>query len=341
MPPVVAVTDYTFPEFTRYERELAAAQAKLVVPARRTLEGFLEIAGSADAVLHEHLELSAGVIARMERCRVIAHHGKGVDNIDIAAASARGIVVANVLDASPHEVSEHVLALMLAVARRLRHYDAAVREGLWDVRSGEPAFRLHGKVLGLVGFGLIAQHVASKARALGMRIIVWARRRDDALASRIGVDYATLDDVFGRSDVLSLHLPLTPDTAGIASRARLARMKPTAILINVSRGALVDETALAEQLVDRRLFGAGLDVLAVEPPDGAHPLAALNSVLLTPHCAWYSEEGRDDVERRTARSAADVLQGIEPASWVNPEAGPAFEARWGPLRSRSMQGENV
>ena len=139
MVPLVAVTDYTFLDFSRYERELASARAKLVVPASRTLEGFLRIAGTADAVLHEHLDLSADVIARMECCRVIAHHGKGVDNIDIASASVRGIVVANVPDASPHEASEHVLMLALAVARRLRSYDAAVRSGVWDVRSGEPA----------------------------------------------------------------------------------------------------------------------------------------------------------------------------------------------------------
>jgi len=341
MNPVVAVTDYTFPDFSRYERELAAVEATLVVPSDPTPDGFLAIARNADAVLHEHLDLTADVLARMERCRVIAHHGKGVDNIDIAAANARGIVVANVPDASPHEVSEHVLMLFLAVARRLRAYDAAVRSGVWDVRSGEPTYRLHGKVLGLVGFGLIAQHVAQKARALGMRVIVWARRHDAALADRIGAVYAGLDDVFAQADVLSLHLPLKRDTAGIASRPRLSSMKRTAILINVSRGALVDEAALAELLASHRLLGAGLDVLTKEPPDPRHPLATFDNVVLTPHCAWYSEEGRDDVERRTAQSAVDVLQGIEPASWVNPEARLEFEARWGPLRPRSRQGENA
>lgn len=340
MVPLVAVTDYTFLDFSRYERELASVPAKLVVPPSRSLEGFLTIARSADAVLHEHLELSADVIARMECCRVIAHHGKGVDNIDIASASARGIVVANVPDASPHEASEHVLMLALAVARRLRSYDAAVRSGVWDVRSGEPAYRLHGKVLGLIGFGAIAQHVAQKARAFGMRVVVWARRRDPALAERLGVSYEDIDEVFAQADVLSLHLPLNAKTAGIAGRKRLMRMKPTAILINVSRGALVDQAALVRQLAAGRLFGAGLDVLTREPPEHVHALAAFENVVLTPHCAWYSEEGRDDVERRTARSAVDVLKSIEPASWVNPEARPAFEARWGPLRSRPMQGES-
>jgi D-3-phosphoglycerate dehydrogenase len=192
-----------------------------------------------------------------------------------------------------------------------------------------------------VGFGLIAQHVAQKARAFGMRVIVWARRQDVALADRNGVVYAGLDDVFSQADVLSLHLPLNPDTAGIASRSRLSRMKRTAILVNVSRGALVDEAALAELLASHRLLGAGLDVLATEPPGPRHPLATFDNVVLTPHCAWYSEEGRDDVERRTARSAVDVLQGIEPASWVNPEARLEFESRWGPLRPRSRQGENA
>ena len=334
MPAIVAVTDYTFADFSRYEEELAPAGARIKIPQAASRADFMNIARDADALLHEHMQLDAGTIGGLQRCRVIAHHGKGVDNIDVAAATERGILVANVPDASPHEVSEHVFLLMLAVARRLRSYDAAVRDGIWDVRSGEPALRLHGKVLGLVGFGAIAQHVARKAIAFGMRVVAWARRHDRALTDRLGVAYADLDHVFASADVVSLHLPLNRDTAAIASRQRLMRMKRSAILVNVSRGGLVDERALTDALQARAIFGAGLDVLDREPPLPSHPLAALDNVVLTPHCAWYSEEGRDDVERRTARSARDVLEGREPASWVNPEARRAFESRFGPLRPR-------
>jgi D-3-phosphoglycerate dehydrogenase len=328
----VAVTDYTFPSFAPYEAVLANSDATLVVPQTRTVEGFLAIAGEADAVLHEHLDLTADIITRLERCRVIAHHGKGVDNIDLNCATQKGIVVANVLDASLHEVSEHVFLLALAVARRLRTYDAAVRSGTWDVRCGEPVYRLHGKTLGLIGFGRIAQQVASKGRALGLNVVAYARHPDHELGDHLGVRFVSAPEAFAVADILSLHLPLTPDTREFANRARLREMKATAILINVSRGGLIDEIALIEMLEQGRLFGAGLDVLTEEPPSADHRLAALDNVVLTPHCAWYSEEGRVDVETRTAQAALAVLSGKEPASWVNPEARANFEARWGTLR---------
>jgi D-3-phosphoglycerate dehydrogenase len=326
----VAVTDYTFPDFARYEDELRAVDCELVVPDRAG-ENFLAVARGAHALLHEHLFLTREVLAALPHCRVIAHHGKGVDNIAVDYASEAGIVVANVLDASLHEVAEHVLALLFDVARRVRAYDRAARAGRWDVRVGEPVYRLHGKTLGLVGFGRIAQCIALKARGLGMRVIAWARRPEPSLADHLDVEYVDLDSVFERADAVSLHLPLTRETERIASARRLRLMKSSAIFINVSRGGLVDEAALHDMLVSGAIYGAGLDVLTEEPASPSQPLLGLDNVVVTPHCAWYSEEGRDDVERRTARAAADVLSGRMPESWVNPEALPRFVERWGPL----------
>jgi len=328
----VAVTDFTFPDFSRYEDELRSVGAELVVPQQPGTAAFLDIARDADALLHEHLWLTDEIIGALERCRVIAHHGKGVDNIALSTATARGIVVANVLDASLHEVTEHVIALLFSLARRLPTYDRGARQGKWDVRVGEPAYRLHGRTFGLVGFGRIAQCVAIAARALGMKVIVYARRADPELARQLDVAHVELERVFSDADVVSLHLPLTPDTERIVSRRLLRSMKRSAILINVSRGGLIDEPALAEMLASGLLFGAGLDVLTNEPPAADHPLLGYDNVIVTPHCAWYSEEGRDDVERRTAREAARVLSGYEPQSWVNPEALPRFAERWGALQ---------
>lgn len=324
----VVVTDYTFPDFSRYAAELDGLPVDLVVPPDGTLDAFLEEARTADALIHEHLYLTADIIDELAQCRVISHHGKGVDNIDVDRASAHGILVANVLDASTHEVSEHVFALLLGVVRKIGPYDRAVRAGRWHVAVGEPAYRLNGKTLGLIGFGNIARRVALKARAFGMRVLVYARRPDADLARTFGVAYAGIDDVFASSDVVSLHLPLTPETVCVASRERLARMKPNAVLVNVSRGGLVDEAALAELLAAGRIFGAGLDVLTQEPPAPDNPILKLDNVVLTPHCAWYAEEGRDDVERRTAREVARVLRGDWPASLVNPEARTAYQRRW-------------
>lgn len=324
----VVVTDWTFPDFAQYEAELRGLDADLVVPGTSSPDAFLAEAATADALIHEHLDLTSDIVDRLDHCRVIAHHGKGVDNIAVDAASRRGILVANVMDASLHDASEHVLALLLDVARKVRLFDRAVRAGDWQVRTGAPLYRLHGKTLGLVGFGGIARQVAVKAAALGMAVIVWARRPDEDAARRLGVAFVTLDDVFARADAVSLHLPLTPETAGIASAARIAAMKRTAILINISRGGLVDEVALADALAAGRLFGAALDVLAAEPPPRDHPLLRLENAVVTPHCAWYSEEGRADVERRTAREVARVLRGEWPESLVNPEACPTYQSRW-------------
>ncbi|MEO8754350.1 MAG: C-terminal binding protein [Casimicrobiaceae bacterium] len=324
----VVVTDYTFPDFSRYADELKHLPVDLIVPADETLEAFVAEARDADALIHEHLFLTVPVIDSLERCRVISHHGKGVDNIAVDRATERGIIIANVLDASVHEVSEHVFALLLALRRKIHEYDAAVRTGRWHVAVGEPVRRLHGSTLGLIGFGNLARHVAVKARAFGMNIVAYARHPTDALVQQYGVTFASLPEVMSTSDVVSVHLPLTPDTRAIVSRAMLARMKPDAVLVNISRGGLVDEQALVEALRSRRIAGAGLDVLVDEPPPPDHPILTLPNVLITPHCAWYSEEGRDDVERRTAREIARVLAGGRPVSWVNPDTAQAFAARF-------------
>ncbi len=324
----VLVTDWTFPDFSRYERELEGLEAELVFPADSSPSAFLDVASSVDALIHEHVNLTPELIRGLTRCRVIAHHGKGVDNIAVDVATERGILVANVTDASLHDVAEHVFALLLNVSRRIPIYDSAVRNGRWHVDVGQPVYRLRGRTLGLVGFGGIAREVAARARGFGMKVIVYMRRPDPAMAADHGVTFVGLDEVFSASDVVSLHLPLTPETAGIASRSRLRSMKKTAVLINVSRGGLVDERALAEILDERRIFGAGLDVLTDEPPRSDNPLLHLDNVVLTPHCAWYSEEGCEDVESRTARAVARVLRGDWPASLVNPEARPAYESRW-------------
>jgi D-3-phosphoglycerate dehydrogenase / 2-oxoglutarate reductase len=324
----VAVTDYTFPDFTNYRAELAGCGAELVIPERQTLEGFLEIARDADAVIHEYLILTEAVLAELKRCRVISHHGKGVDKIDVAAATARGIVVANVLDAAIHEVVEHLLGLMISVARRFSTYQKAVQSGQWNVPIGQPLYRLHGKTLGLLGFGTLARQTALKVRSLGLEVIVYARKPAQADAERYGVRFVDLATLFQQSDILSVHIPHTQETTRLVSRDLIGTMKSTAILINISRGAIVDEEALAEALASGRIFGAGLDVLAVEPPRLDNPLLGLENVVITPHCAWYSEEGREDVERRTAREIARVLKGEWPSSFVNPEVKSNFNQRW-------------
>jgi D-3-phosphoglycerate dehydrogenase len=248
----------------------------------------------------------------------VAHFGKGVDNIDVAAATRRGIWVTNVRDANWDEVSNHVLALLLAWARGLIAFDRHVRAGGWSYRGAVPRHRLAGQTLGLVGFGDIARLVAVKAHGLGLKVLAYARRP----AAAEHVEFAPLADVLRRADVVSIHVPLTAETAGLIGAAQLALMKPSAFLINTARGGVVDKPALVAALRDRRIAGAGLDVIDPEPPLPGDPILALDNVILTPHVAWYSEESREHVTVEAAREVVRILRAERPRSPVNPGVVP-------------------
>lgn len=277
------------------------------------------VAGAV-AVLVRESPVTAAAIDAMPGCRVIVRYGVGVDNIDLDAAARRGIAVANVPDYGIEEVSDHALALLLAVERRIVGRDRAVRDGAWNVARAEPMRRLSELTLGIVGYGRIGRAFHRKAGALGFAQVLV---HDPGLA-----DSVPLDDLLARSDIVSLHLPLTPDTAGLIGPERIARMKPGASLINTARGGLVDEAALARAIAAGRLRGAGLDVLAVEPPAPDNPLLALPQVVLTDHTGWYSESSVADLQRKAAGEIARVLSGQPPRHWVN--APPAFPFRENP-----------
>jgi D-3-phosphoglycerate dehydrogenase len=188
-------------------------------------------------------------------------------------------------------------------------------------------------VLGFVGFGRIPRIVIRKAAPLGLRFLVYARRPSRELAE-FGVEFASLDEVLGRADFLSVNLPFTPETRHLIGSPELGRMKPSAYLVNISRGQVIDEAALVAALQGQRLAGAALDVFEHEPLDPASPLLAMRNVLLTPHCAWYSEEAKEDVERKTARQVATVLSGGWPDPFVNPEVRGRYIERWGDPAAR-------
>jgi D-3-phosphoglycerate dehydrogenase len=272
------------------------------------------------------------VIGRLSRCRVIARLGAGTDRIDVAAATRDGIVVSNVPDFCLHEQAEHTLALLLAWARRLPYMTEAMRRGDWSARHHPGVHRLAGQTLGLVGFGASAQAVAVRARGFGWRLLAWARNpaKYRPLAEGLGVELVGLDRVLAESDFVSVHLPLTPETRHLIGAEGLARMKPTAVLLNTARGAVVDEAALVEALRQRRIAGAaldvfeGIDVFAVSGGPPRHLLLELDNVILTPHCAGSSVESTRDSKLRGARNAADVLLGRWPAHVVNPDVRPRF-----------------
>lgn len=289
-------------------------------------EAFSRLASSVDAVLHMRGTLDADRIALLGRCRIIAHYGTGIDRLDVAAATRQGIWVTNGPRYAVDEVSSHAIALLLAAARKIVAADRAVRAGQWHIKPITPLHRVTGGTLGLLGFGNIARATARKGRALGLNAIAHDPYVDPGVFAGESVRPVDMLTCLEQADFLSVHLPLTDETRGIINQGALARMKPSAILINTSRGPVVDEAALVDALRSGRLAGAGLDVFAQEPLRVDHPLLHLPNVTVTGHIGFYSEESIEQMQRDAAEQVVLALQGIEPEFLVNRDAFAAPKA---------------
>jgi D-3-phosphoglycerate dehydrogenase len=284
--------------------------------------------------------LSAAAIDAAPRLAVISNHGTGTDKIAVAHAHARGIPVVSTPAANVRAVAEHAMMLMLAVARGTVVADAATRRSDWQHRYQVPMHSLSGKTLGIVGFGRTGQIVARMASAgFGMQVVVWSPRVDDAEVEALGARRVdTLHALLAISDVVSLHRPLRADTRHTIDAAALAAMKPGAILVNTSRGGLIDEPALVDALRAGKLFGAGLDVFEREPLPVASPLAALANVVLSPHQAGSTQEALADTARQCADQIIDVLAGRQPDHMLDPSVW-ASRRHTGAHRATNEQAE--
>jgi D-3-phosphoglycerate dehydrogenase len=316
---IVAVTDYVFSSFEPERAVLGPLGVELRPRQCRSEDEIIALAHDADAVLNCYAKMPARVIEVLKRCRIIARYGIGVDNVDLAAATKARILVTNVPDYCVDEVSDHALALLLALARRIAAADAAVKAGAWDVGAHAGIRRLRGRTLGLLGFGKIARALASKAQPLGMKVIVYDPYLAPEEIARHGAEAAGLEALLARADVVSIHAPLSPETRNLIGERELRRMKPAAFLINTSRGGIVDEQALAAALKENRLGGAALDVLGVEPPPEDHPLRRAPNIILTPHLAFYSRESVIELQTKAAEEVARALKGEPPRSPLNRE----------------------
>jgi D-3-phosphoglycerate dehydrogenase / 2-oxoglutarate reductase len=313
---LAVITDNRFAD-SDIEREiLGAAGVDLVVAKCRSSADVAAAGREADALLVNMAPADAAAIESLERCKVIARYGVGLDNIDVEAARRRGIVVANVPGYCDREVAEHALGLLLACARAIPRRDRAVRAGTWNVTA--TGRRVAGSKLGILGFGGTGKAFARAALGLGFsEILIWSPRISPSrVEETMGVAAAALgtkvrpaafDEVFSASDWISIHLPLKPETRGIVGARELGLMKSDATLINISRGALVDEEALIAALASGRLGGAGLDVFTAEPLPQGSTLRSLPSVVLTDHAAYSSRESLEDLRRRTAENALSAL----------------------------------
>ena len=312
----VVLTDYVW-ESLEVEKTTLAGLADLVPLQTKKPDEFLGEAAGCDALLNTYAgPITADVMAKMPRCRIIARYGIGVDTIDLDAATAAGIIVANNPTHCIEEVAEHTMAQLLAAARKIVFYDRQVRSESWAVPPGKPLFRLAGSTLGLVGFGNIARQVAVRAAAFGMNVLYsdpYVKQGQFDAPGRA----VELDAVLRESDFVSLHPPLMPQTRGMIGDEALGRMKKTAWLVNCARGPIVNTEALVRALDEGKIGGAALDTTDPEPLPDPHPLRERDNVIINPHVAWYSETAMEGLQAGAPSEVARVLRGKWPVNVVN------------------------
>jgi len=308
------------------EEVLARLPAEVQVLYAEDTPPIYRNAAPAQAIIaSSQLRYDGTVLDACPNLRLIARTGIGVDNIDLDAATARGIVVTNTPDGPTESTAEHTVAMLLALAKRLKQGNANLAAGKWGPRTGVLlGDEVQGKTLGLIGLGRIGRRVAEICRlAFQMRVLAYDPYLSPEVAATLGVTLAPLDEVIRQADFLSLHAPATPETAGLMNAERIAQMKPGSYLLNLARGALVDEAALLDALNCGHLAGAGIDVFAVEPPPPDHPLRNHPAVIATPHFASGTKEGRLRMEQMAMDRLLAFFRGERPADIVNPAVWPA------------------
>ncbi|MPM52128.1 Glyoxylate/hydroxypyruvate reductase B [bioreactor metagenome] len=313
----VFVTDQRQPSFEIERHILEECDAELILCNCKTSDDIIrECALEADAVLLDLAPMDGKAVRALKKCKVINRYGVGVDNVDIKAATECGIQVTNVPDYCMEDVSDHAVAMMLACMRNIAMRDRLVRSGHWNIQA--PSYRLKDKTLGVVGAGRIARALIRKVSGFGFKEVV---AYDPFISAEnlkeIGVRKVEFDELLSVSDIISLHLNLTDETRGIMNAEAISKMKDTALLVNVSRGGLIDDYALIDALKNHKIMGAGLDTHCIEPVPMNSEYMKLDSVILTDHAAYNTVEGVTELKTKAAKNILAVLQGQTPAYPVN------------------------
>ena len=325
----VIVTDYLAPPANLEQRELAGLAEVRCLQAHSNADLHGRLREAAAIIIFHEITMPADIIAELDACRVIVRCGVGYDAVDLRAAAARGIPVCNVPDYGTDEVADHAIGLMLACNRGIIRAERRLRHGLapWDRDGVGSVPRLAGRTMGIVGLGRIGAATALRAKAFKMRVIACDPYLRPGMEKVLGVEMVDLPTLLAQSDVVSLHTPLTDETRHLINAAALARMKPTALLINTARGAVVDVDALAAALRAGTIAGAGIDVLPCEPPRPDLPLIKLwqeptepfINLVITPHTAFFSDEGMVEMRVKAAQEIARALRGERLRNCVNAE----------------------
>ena len=312
----VMITDCDHGSIEEEKEELGRIGTELILAQIRKEEDLIRVCKEADGLINQYAILNRNVLGHLTKCKVVARYGVGVDSIDLKAATDFGIIVANVPDYCIDEVASHAVAMLLTLIRKTVFFDRKVKSSHWDFRQGPPIHRIQGKTLGLIGCGKIGFEVAKRMSAFGVKVITF-----DPYLEKVseGIELEDFDTVLKESDFISIHCPLNDSTRHLIGDEALKKMEKKPMIINTSRGPIVDERALIQALEQGLISGAGLDVLEKEPPDDQNSLLKMENVILSPHVGFYSEESISELKRRTAKNVADVLVGRRPASVVNRE----------------------
>jgi D-3-phosphoglycerate dehydrogenase / 2-oxoglutarate reductase len=315
----VVITDAEYESFEIENEELNKIGAEVVLGQCKTEDEIIKIAKDADGLLVQYASITRRVIESLQKCKVIARYGIGVDSIDIEAATEHGICIVNVINYCIDEVSDHTIALVLACVRKIVMLNNAVKKGIWNFKISKPIFRLRNMKLGLVGFGNIARMVSHKAQAFGLSVLAYDPYISSSDMTQNNVKKVNLEDLLAEADIISLHLPLTKTTKYMFTEKEFKLMKNTAFIINTSRGSLIKEEDLYKALNEKWIAGAALDVTEKEPIDSNNNLLKLDNIIITPHVSFYSDESLKDLQRNAAKGVAQVLTGEIPSSIVNKE----------------------
>ena len=315
------ITDHPFPSVDLAQGIFSRNGIDLEVMQTKDADTIISRTRTADAMIVGMAKIDKKVIDALERCKVIVRLGVGFDNVDVPAATSRGIMIANIPDFCTEEVSDHAMALILMIARRVLHGQKAVREGKWGPMAIEfDSFkRAREQTLGLYGFGRIARGVAERARGFKMTCVASDPFMTKEAMAASGVEKVEMKELLARSDYISLHSPLTKETENAFGIEQFRAMKRTAWIINTSRGQVIQEDDLIAALDQKLIAGAALDVLAKEPPDRNHPLLNRDNVVVTPHMGSWTWDSREDLQSKGAEEAVRVLKGEKPKNLVNPE----------------------
>ena len=307
--PVIAFTENIFPTLDPALGELKRLNPEIRM-AKSTGEGdILAVGRDADAIMVTYAKLTRDLISQLTRCKAIGRFGLGVDNIDLPACKEKGIAVNYVPDYCIREVSDHAMALLLALIRKIPLSNKLVQAGRWEMPAVVPITRIEDTVLGLIGFGNIPRLVAPKAQAFGMKVVAYDPYAKPELFKAAGVESVDRDTLFARSDYISVHAPLMQATRGMLNAAAFAKMKKGVFIVNTARGPLIDEAALIAALDAKQVGGAALDVVTTEPLAKDSALLGRDNVIVTPHTAFYSIEALNELQRKCASDVARVLSG--------------------------------